>query len=204
MTKEEKQPLRKDDVIKSKNDDNHNQNHRSLEPLAAQVVIVFETPSKYDWVVWVLLSFVVLSCLLPLYAILVDDSIPAPDKKKAIATLLWTLVALFLVFALVLPTTLQVRSNGSIGVHTICNVTWSFGNIRAVEMEHSLFAKRACRYPRLKFATSFTSNRVLVLRKNGRWDILVSPANVDGFIKAVRSVVVVPPTASSVLQSQNE
>lgn len=173
MTDSERRPLSRDA------EENTDKESRPL--------IVFETLSQYDCIVWIILTIALLSVIFPLYFIWFDHSVSAEEKQESLGSLGFSLFSIIVVFALVLPTSLQVRSDGSIGVKTIFHITWYFSEVTAAEVETSLCSDR-CGRPRFKFATSLTSNRVLVLRRRGKWDILVSPRDVGGFVEAVQTV----------------
>ena len=155
------------------------------ETKARERNVVFETPSKYDSFVVIILSICLLSILFSFYKVYGDDSISDNERKQAYTTLIWTPVSLSIVFALVLPHSLQVRSDSSIGIRTLF-VTWWFSDV-AEAIENRPFTEH-CRRPRYKFATALFSNRVLIRRRRGHWDVLVSPREVDAFIQAISRV----------------
>lgn len=147
--------------------------------------ITFETPSKYDGFVLILLSIFLLSILFSFYKVYGDKDISEDEREKAYTTLIWTPISISIVFALVLPHSLQVRSDASLGVRTLF-VTWWFSDVIEAAV-NSPFAEH-CRRPRYKFATSLFRDRVLVRRRRGRWDVLVSPRDTEAFIQAITSV----------------
>ena len=88
----------------------------------------------------------------------------------------------------VLPKQVDVRSNGSIGIKSFL-VTFQFPKVaRAYESEPVLFQREDFARPRLKFE-SHPWSKVVVLRRNGKWDVTVSPKDPKGFIEAIDKVV---------------
>jgi hypothetical protein len=99
----------------------------------------------------------------------------------------WTVILIFALYMVVLPRKVDVRSNGSIGVKTSL-ITYQFsGVVRAYQagMGRDDFLR-----PRLKFATAFgPPHLVVVRRRHGKWDVVVSPSDPEGFILALERVV---------------
>lgn len=148
--------------------------------------VVFETSSKYDSSMIIILSICVFSILFAFYKVYEDDSIPDDERKQAYNTLIWTLVSILFVFALVLPYSVQVRSDSYIGIRTVL-VTWWFSMVTDAIVNPTSLSEH-CRGPRYKFATTLFHHRVLVRRCKGYWDVLVSPQDIDGFIQAISGV----------------
>jgi hypothetical protein len=143
--------------------------------------VVFESPSAYSPLIYILLAFVICSMIGSYAMVYFDGSVSDQDKEDA----LWSLGSSFLfvipVFVLVLPLSLQVRSDASVGVKTLF-VTWTFDKATAA-YEDPAFMEQ-CRRPRFKFATAL-QGRVLVRRLKGKWDVLVSPEDPKGFVDTV-------------------
>ena len=144
--------------------------------------VVFETLSKYDSFVVILLSICLLSILFAFYKVYASDSLSDDERKQAYTTLIWTPISISLVFALVLPHSLQVRSDSSLGIRTLF-VTWWFSEVTEAVVNPPF--SEHCRRPRYKFATALFRHRVVVRRRKGHWDVLVSPRDVDAFIQAI-------------------
>eukprot|EP00977_Amphora_coffeiformis_P002104 scaffold403_cov157-Amphora_coffeaeformis.AAC.5 len=155
------------------------------EPERKAPKVVFETPSKYDSFVVIILSICLLSILFAFYKVYGDDNISDDERKQAYTTLIWTPVSISLVFALVLPHSLQVRSDSSLGIRTLF-VTWWFSEVTETVVNPPF--SEHCRRPRYKFATALFRHHVLVRRREGHWDVLVSPRDVDAFVQAIANV----------------
>ncbi|KAL3934307.1 MAG: hypothetical protein SGBAC_009945 [Bacillariaceae sp.] len=149
----------------------------SLQP--ANVII--RTGSKYDpWIVAVL-ALGVVPILFPLYFALRDGD------YTTTWILLWSILFVGAVYMLVLPKSVDVRSDGTVGVKTMLT-TWKFSDVtRAYE---SSFSSDELMMPRIKFATAWkVPHRVILCRKNGKWDVLVSPVDAREFVQAVNNLV---------------
>ena len=159
----------------------------TVTPTSKEPKVVFETSSKYDSCMIIILSICVFSILFAFYKVYEDDSIPDDERKQAYNTLIWTLVSIMFVFALVLPYSLQVRSDSSIGIRTVF-ITWWFSKATEAIVNPPSLSEHCSRGPRYKFATALFHHRVLVRRCKGCWDVLVSPRDVDGFVQAISRV----------------
>ena len=146
--------------------------------------IAFSSPASYHPLVWCLIALGPLSTLGSIFFVYNDDSSTDNDKRKAVMALAWTTVALVIVFVFVLPTRFDVLSNGSIAVKTL-PLAYKFGHVTAAYENPPLL--EGWSRPRIKFATNF-HNRVIVRRKQGGWDVLVSPKDPEGFTSAVWKV----------------
>lgn len=139
--------------------------------------VIMRTKSKYHPAMYFILIFPLLIILVPLYI-----SLTTGDHQTAWG-LIWSLTFCVFVYMMVLPRTVDVRSNGVVGVKTSL-MTYKFTDVvRAYEIGWS--TEELLR-PRFKFATDF-SKRVSVRRRNGKWDILVSPVDIEEFIAAVNN-----------------
>lgn len=157
--------------------------------------VVLETPSAYSPVIYALVAFTLGSTLIGALVKLSDDSISQEEAQDALWPCAFSFLSVAIVFGLVLPRSLQVRSDASLGVQTAL-VTWTFADIVAAH-ENPPLAEQCTMRPRFKFATTLWTNRVLVQRRrrcrrgrrrNHPWDVLVSPLQADEFCRAVRQV----------------
>jgi len=148
--------------------------------------VVFTTPCTYGWLVWLLLAFSIGASLLTTIPLFISDNESSDEEKKsAIHTLIWTTVSILIVYIFILPYKCEVRSDASIGISTLF-LTYSFIEaVRAYQADGIFDA--LVRPRRFKFTTDF-HNRVVVLRKHGRWDLDVSPKDSEGFIRAVHDM----------------
>mmetsp|Transcript_10930 Transcript_10930/g.26444 ORF Transcript_10930/g.26444 Transcript_10930/m.26444 type:complete len:188 (-) Transcript_10930:1914-2477(-) len=149
----------------------------SLQPPA----VILRTGSKYHPFLIFLLGIGVASVLFPFFFALKDG-----DYQNA-WVLLWSVLFIAACNLLVLPKSVDVRSDGTIGIKTLVT-TWKFNDVtRAYE---SSFSPDELMMPRIKFATSWTPpHRVILCRKNGKWDVLVSPVDAKEFVEAVNKLV---------------
>lgn len=150
-----------------------------------QAQVVFSTPAVYHPAVVLLLIFSLSVPIVTLLFTYSDEQASAEEKKMAVRVLITTMVAIAIVFSLVLPRAFDVVSDASMNVTTIFGIKWNFTSITASYKLDSLFSEWT--RPKFKFATDLR-NRVVVRRKNGRWDVLVSPKDADGFVQAVWSI----------------
>jgi hypothetical protein len=150
--------------------------------------VVFSSPSYYHPFIWVIMA-------LPLFLILIQMilTLVASRRREDFQTdqqawlMGWSLILIFAIYMVVFPRKVDVRSNGSIGVKTFL-ITYQFsGVVRAYQagMGRDDFLR-----PRLKFATAFgPPHLVVVRRRHGKWDVVVSPSDPEGFILALERVV---------------
>lgn len=149
--------------------------------------IVFSSPSYYHRWMWVIIGIPLLLIFIQIIAILV-----ASAKKEDFVSsqeswvLGWTLILIFGIYMMVLPKQVDVRSNGNIGIKTFL-ITYQFrGTVRAYEAG---IGREDFMRPRLKFATCFhPPHRIVVRRRGGKWDLVVSPTDPEGFLQAVETV----------------
>lgn len=146
--------------------------------------VVFSSPAVYHPLTIILLSVAPIVMFGSIVLVELDDSSSSQEKQKARQSLLWSTVALIIVYGFVMPRRFVVLSDASIQVTTLLK-TWRFPHVTAAYEYPSLF-QDAFR-PRFKFATDLT-NRILIRRGNGGWDLLLSPRDVPGFASAVRRV----------------
>ena len=149
----------------------------SLQPAA----IIIRTGSKYHPLLIAVLAISAATVLVPLYFALRDGN------YQSAWILLWSVLFIVAVYMLVLPKSVDVRSDGVVGIKTMLT-TWKFSDVtRAYE---SSFSPDELMMPRIKFATTWKPpHRVILCRKNGKWDVLVSPVDAKEFVEAVNNVV---------------
>jgi len=153
-----------------------------------QAVVVFDSPASYHPLFWLFVAFVpVTTIVLNCWFVYQDDSLTPQEKETTTNTLIWTTVAVVVVFALVMPKRFEVVSDASVNVVTFVFKKWKFSNICAAYDQQGFFAEMA--RPKFKFAVN-TRNRVIVRRTNGGWDLLVSANDPKGFVDAVWKVAI--------------
>jgi len=152
----------------------------------APPVVVFRSSASYHPLFWLLIALAPVSTLLSIWFVFKDESSTREAKERSLKGLIWATVAVVIVFALVLPRRFEVVSDASINVITFLSKKWNFTKICAAYDKQSPFAE--WHRPKFKFAVNW-HNRVIVRRKNGAWDLLVSPSDPAGFVVAVWDVV---------------
>mmetsp|Transcript_11435 Transcript_11435/g.26862 ORF Transcript_11435/g.26862 Transcript_11435/m.26862 type:complete len:252 (+) Transcript_11435:330-1085(+) len=167
---------------------------RSLKKSYSQLnlnkkLIVFVSSSKYQW----LIAFLVVA---PLFAILMSiimfdvQSQEEYKNSSRIWSLGWLFILIMIVYMAVLPRQLDVRSNGTVAIKT-CLLTFHIDEIaRAyrgcnIESDYDFFLR-----PRLRFATSLDRDAAVVIRRHqGKWDVVLTPQDPEGFVHAVEEVL---------------
>lgn len=147
--------------------------------------IVFRSPAKYHLLSWVVLALGPVAILVGAWFVFQDDTTSYEEKRNAIQVMAVSMAFLLVVYALVLPAAFEVVSDASVNVVTFFRCKWKFGYITGA-YDNIGFAEELTR-PKIKFAVDF-STRIVVRRKD-RWDLVVSPKDATGFIKAVWDVV---------------
>ena len=146
-------------------------------------LIVFATPAKYTRVVWGLLA-------IPIVAVLISIILLHPRRMDyrnsgTAWALGWTLLLILVVYMAILPRQIDVRSNGTIGIKTALLTFHIDGVVRAYQAG---VGREDFLRPRIKFGTSM-EGRVILRRNHGKWDVVVSPEDLDGFLLAVEEMV---------------
>jgi hypothetical protein len=170
--------------------------NRSVYSSATRKSIVFVTPAKYTTLVWCLLS-------IPLLAIVISIFILHPSRTdyrdSSTAWILgWILLLVLVLYMALLPKQIDVRSTGTVGIKTFLLTFHIDGIVRAYhqitgldrqEEDSFLLSSSLLLRPRIiRFGTSH-QERVILRRNHGKWDVVVSPENVEGFLLAVEEMV---------------
>lgn len=145
--------------------------------------VVFESPASYHLWTWILISIAPVATLLSMVIVKHDHTFPPQMKADVLFCLLWTTIALILLFISILPRLYRVYSNGTISVKT-CIFTFRFSNATGAADDPPFEDWSKV----LKFSTNFTKR--VIVRRSGGWDILVSPKDTKGFVEAVWKVAV--------------
>jgi len=154
-----------------------------------KILIVFASTSKYQW----LIGFLV---VVPLFAILMAIilfDVKSQEEYKNSSTvwvLGWCFILIMVLYMAILPRQVDVRSNGTVAIKT-CLLTFHIDDIAR--------AYRGCNIdsnydsllrPRVRFATSFDRDGAVVIRRHhGKWDVVVTPQDPEGFVHAVEDMV---------------
>lgn len=106
--------------------------------------------------------------------------------------LAWHFLFLLVLYMVVLPKQIDVRSNGTVGIKSFL-VTYHIDDVvRAYQSSGVVVGIRSDFFwrPRLSYATHFGSGRVVIIRRrHGKWDVIVSPSDPVGFVHAIEEVV---------------
>ena len=155
-------------------------------PRSQPATVVFASMSHYDYIVIAMMSLAPLSLIFSMIMLNRDKSLPEEEVQQKVWILVWSLILVFVIYMAILPRQVDVRSNGSIGVKTALFTYVFTGVCRAYET--GIGREDFVRY-RLKFGASLTTNRVVVRRRHGKLDLLVTPSDPQGFVQAVEQVV---------------
>jgi hypothetical protein len=148
-------------------------------------VVVHRSPVANDPAIYVIMGLTVLVLVACGGLVYMDSTLSDSEKLNNLIVVVFSMVATVVVFFLVMPKEFEVVSDASINVVTFVTVKWNFGNVTAAyDGEHS---PSNWYHPKIKFATT-CGNHVVVRRKHGGWDLLLSPHDPEEFIKAVFQV----------------
>lgn len=147
--------------------------------------VVFASSASYQTLILIPLLLVApLVMILSIVSVFLDSSLSPEERRSSLITLGLSTLLIVVMYLLVMPKRFEVRSDASIAVVTL-TFTYTFGHVTAAYNDPPLM--RDCWRPRLKFATNL-NKRVLVRRKHGGWDIVVSPDDPNGLTAAVWKV----------------
>ena len=146
-------------------------------------VIFSDYVSYSPLITWLLLvaPATTLSCVLLVW---LDDAQPPAERELSIKILVGTTAGILLLYLFILPIQVSVKSNGSVCIRVLPMTYTFFHAVRAYQspgMWDDSFRAR------IKFATNI-SKRVVILRRNGKWALTVSPLNPKEFVDAVSRV----------------
>lgn len=179
-------PSWEDSLHSSRHGKRSRRGSRSVRSQRNPMPVVFSNPSLYEpWIV-VVLALPLIALLIPIGLTLHDENAHFGYSRKA-WVLLWLVILILALYMVVLPKQVDVRSNGSIGIKTFL-ITYNFADIsRAYQAGvggEDLFR------PRLRFATSFSQHhRVIIRRRFGNMDLVVTPQEPEPFIQALEQVL---------------
>ena len=103
---------------------------------------------------------------------------------------IWLLFFIGGLYLMIIPRHLDVRSNGTVGIKTII-LTMKYDDICRAYMQGFSWKEDLCGSPRrFKFATALKPpHRIVIVRKYGKWDLVISPNEPELFIQAIDQVV---------------
>lgn len=158
-----------------------NRSVHSTGTSATRRSIVFVTPAKYT-------PFVCCLVAMPIFAVLVCMVVLHPKDYRNSSTtwiLGWTLLLVMVLYMAILPKQIDVRSTGTVGIKTFL-LTFHIDDV--VRAYQAGLGREEFLRPRVRFVTSL-QDRVVLRRNHGKWDVVVSPQDLDGFLKAVEEMV---------------
>jgi len=152
-------------------------------------LIVFASASKYQW----LIGLIVITPLIVILMAIVLFDVQSQEEYKNSSTIWvlgWIFILIMVLYMAVLPRQVDVRSNGTVGIKT-CLLTFFIDDIAR--------AYRGCNIesnfdnllrPRVMLATSLDQDGAVVIRRHhGKWDVIVTPEDPEGFVHAVEEMV---------------
>lgn len=152
-------------------------------------LIVFASASKYQW----LIGLIVVAPLIAILMSIMMFDVQSQEEYKNSSTIWvlgWCFIFIMVLYMAVLPRQIDVRSNGTVGIKT-CLLTFFIDDIAR--------AYRGCNIesnfdnvlrPRQMLATSLDRDGAVVIRRHhGKWDVVVTPADPEGFVHAVEEMV---------------
>lgn len=162
-----------------------------------QKLIVFSTPSRYQNIVWILLSTPLIAIVVRIILLRDDGGEDGDNGRNSSANdeishsvgawiLGWAFLLVVVVYMIVLPKQVDVRSNGSVAIKSFLLTYHIDGVVRAYQAG---IGREEFWRPRITFATRLGEGRVVIRRRHGKWDVVVSPEDPEGFIQAVEEVV---------------
>lgn len=168
--------------------------------------VVFVTESQYSVWTWILLALPIILVIFQMVIILMskkkddddedgldddyDDDEENGNERHGIHDyrmwgMGWVLILILGLYMMILPKQIDVRTNGSVGIKTFL-MTYQFtGACRAYVAGPG---REDFVRPRLRFATDM-NQRVVVRRKNGMWDLVLSPTDADAFVNALDRII---------------
>jgi hypothetical protein len=147
-------------------------------------LIVFATPAKYSPLICFLMA-------IPLLAIVISIISLHPRRidyrNSSTAWILgWTLLLVLILYMAILPKQIDVRCNGTVGIKTFL-LTFHIDDV--VRAYQAGIGREDFLRPRIRFGTSGFDGRVVLRRSHGKWDVVVSPKDIDGFLKSVDEMI---------------
>ena len=147
--------------------------------------VVFATGSQYNWLFGLIVATPLLTIIL--WVILFDAE---NDYKNSttIWALGWSFVFLVVLYMAILPRKVDVRSNGTVAIKT-CLLTFFIDDIsRAIQCDN--ISGSDLWRPTLLLATSWNKKgAVLLRRRHGKWDVVVSPVDPFDFCEALEGML---------------
>lgn len=152
-------------------------------------LIVFASSSKYEW----LIGLLVATPLLAIIASIIYFDVKSQEQymhSSKIWLLSWCFILIAVIYMAVLPRQVDVRSSGTVAIKT-CLLTFHIDDIARAYCGYNTESEYdSCFRPRVKFATSLNKDGAVVIRRHhGKWDVIVTPQDPEGFVHAVEEVL---------------
>jgi len=152
-------------------------------------LIVFASASKYQW----LIGFIVVAPLIAIMFSIILFDVKSQEEYKnstSIWVLGWCFIFVMVLYMAVLPRQVDVRSNGNVAIKT-CLLTFHIDDVaRAyrgcnIESQYDSYLR-----PRVTFVTTLDRDGAVVIRRNhGKWDVVVTPQDPEGFVHALEEMI---------------
>jgi hypothetical protein len=152
-------------------------------------LIIFASASKYQW----LIAFLVVSPLIAILMSIILFDVQSQEEYKNSSTIWilgWCFIFIMVTYMAVLPRQVDVRSNGKVAIKT-CLLTFFIDDIaRAYRGGNMDSGFDVLLRPRVMLATSLDRDGAVVIRRHhGKWDVVVTPEDPEGFVHAVEQIV---------------
>jgi len=154
-----------------------------------QPLKLFSTRIKYHSIFLAFMALLPLTIIMCAFMISQDPTFDDARRIEPEWVTLATIISVSIIY-IFWPKEVDVRSDGSVGIKTFLITVLLTDVSRAYEVdlepcECMKFRKR------IWLTTSFNRTSVVVVRKNGKWDLIVTPYDAHGFINAIEHVTMV-------------
>lgn len=144
--------------------------------------VVFATGSQYNWLFGLIVASPLLAILL---SVTLFDAQGDYKDSTTIWALGWSFVLLVVLYMAILPRKVDVRSNGTVAIKT-CLLTFFMDDIARVSTNLPENGWKV-----LPLATSWNNKEgaVVMVRKHGKRDVVVTPVDPQGFCEALEGML---------------
>jgi len=156
--------------------------------------VVFSSPAQYDYCILLIVSIPLALILVQMTGLLITSAkVVEFERSGAVWILGWSLIWILALYMMVLPKQIDVRSNGTIGIKTVM-ITYQFGDICHTYKADLGPKESGCSshfgVARYKFITTLDSSKhVVIRRRGGKWDVVVSPEQTDELLRMLQSTI---------------
>jgi len=194
-------------VIRPSDDGGKEHDHKAVmsdDDVETEEVVVFSSRAAYHPLTFLVLAVPLIGLLVRAVMVSIDRSLSRAERVSDYLSLTLYAVVVGVIFGLIIPARYIVyhcqpretmgtaaaaaaESSVTIGVQTLLCWTWKFSNASSAAVLPSMWTH--CIRPCHNFAVLHPPQNIVVIsRSEGRWDVLVSPHDKQGFIEAVSQV----------------